>query len=131
MLESLFNKVAGLKETPTQVFSCKICEICKNTFFFTEQVLWLLLNKPRGSIHCVVKQFFGYLAQFYLGLSNIMFSLLLIFLDISLLFKLKYAATLLLSYCGLWISHVIMTYFVYINTQKWEKRQFFGVKKFK
>ena len=22
-------------------------------------------------------------------------------------------------YCGLWISHVIMTHFVYMNTQKW------------
>ena len=40
MLESLFNKVAGfdacdvIKETPTQVFSCKICDIVKNTFFY-------------------------------------------------------------------------------------------------
>ena len=40
MLESLFNKVIGLqawnffkKETPTQVFSCEICEIYKNTYF--------------------------------------------------------------------------------------------------
>ena len=30
VLESLFNKVAG---TPTQVFSCEICEIFKNTYF--------------------------------------------------------------------------------------------------
>ena len=36
----IFNKVAGLshvillkKETLTQVFSCKVCEISKNTFF--------------------------------------------------------------------------------------------------
>ena len=34
-----FNKVAGqdpassLKETPTQVFSCEICEIFNNTYF--------------------------------------------------------------------------------------------------
>ena len=33
-----FNKVAGAydfikKETPTQVFSCEICEIFKNTYF--------------------------------------------------------------------------------------------------
>ena len=34
VLESLFNKAAGLKETPTQVFSCEICEIFKNTFFY-------------------------------------------------------------------------------------------------
>ena len=40
MLESLFNKVAGLaglqlyhKETPTQVLSCESCEILKNNFF--------------------------------------------------------------------------------------------------
>ena len=36
MLESLFNKVAGLKlqaeETPTQVFFCQICISFKNTF---------------------------------------------------------------------------------------------------
>ena len=39
MLESLFNKDAGLqacnfikKETPTQMFSCESCEIFKNTF---------------------------------------------------------------------------------------------------
>ena len=36
MLESLFNKVASLKaylkETPTQVFSFKYCEIFKNTY---------------------------------------------------------------------------------------------------
>ena len=42
---SFFNKVAGLrsslffnkvdfikKETPAQVFSCEVCEMCKNTF---------------------------------------------------------------------------------------------------
>ena len=41
MLESLFNKVAGLKscifikkETPTQLFSCEYCEIFKNSFFY-------------------------------------------------------------------------------------------------
>ena len=41
MLESLFNKVAGLKastptllkETPTQVFSCEICKIFQSTYF--------------------------------------------------------------------------------------------------
>ena len=38
-MEYLFNKVAGLgqqlyrKETPTQVFSCEICEVFKNTYF--------------------------------------------------------------------------------------------------
>ena len=33
MLESLFNKVAGLKETSTQVLSCEYYENFKNTFF--------------------------------------------------------------------------------------------------
>ena len=37
MLESLFNKVAGLRPatllTPAQVFFFKICEIYKTTFF--------------------------------------------------------------------------------------------------
>ena len=39
-MESVFNKVAGLqarnyikKDTLTQVFSCEICEIFKNTYF--------------------------------------------------------------------------------------------------
>ena len=31
VLESLFNK--ALKETPTQVFSCKLCDIFKNIYF--------------------------------------------------------------------------------------------------
>ena len=40
MPESFFNKAAGLrlfikKETLPQVFSCKFCEISKNTFFHT------------------------------------------------------------------------------------------------
>ena len=33
MPEFLFNKVAGLKQTLAQVFSCEFCEISKNTFF--------------------------------------------------------------------------------------------------
>ena len=32
VLESLYNKVAGL-QTPTQVFSCEYCEIYKNSYF--------------------------------------------------------------------------------------------------
>ena len=40
MLESLFNKVVGLrpKETPTQVFSYEICKIFKNTYFEGHQL---------------------------------------------------------------------------------------------
>ena len=33
MLESLFNKVVGLRDTRTQVFSCEIFEMFKNTSF--------------------------------------------------------------------------------------------------
>ena len=39
VLESLFNKVASLKaynfikKTPTQVLSCEICQIFRNTYF--------------------------------------------------------------------------------------------------
>ena len=44
MLESLFNKGAGLvcnfiKKTLTQVFSCEICDIFKNTFFCRSVVI--------------------------------------------------------------------------------------------
>ena len=38
VLESLFNKIAGL-----QVFSCEYCDISKNGFFI-EHLQWLLLN---------------------------------------------------------------------------------------
>ena len=40
VLESLFNKVAGL--TPTQLFSCEYFEIFKNSVFI-EHLRWLLL----------------------------------------------------------------------------------------
>ena len=50
MLESLFNKFAGLKqslqfyakETPTQLFSCEYCKAFRNCFFI-EQLRWLPL----------------------------------------------------------------------------------------
>ena len=57
MLESLFNKVAGLRawklyEKETELFSFEICEIFKNTFFYRatpmaaseilRQALWLV-----------------------------------------------------------------------------------------
>ena len=38
-----FNKVAGLLQTLTQVFSCEFCEISKNTFF-TEHI-WMAASK--------------------------------------------------------------------------------------
>ena len=55
VLESLFNKVASLKETSTQVFSCELCKISKNTFF-TEHLQWLLLNRPREYLWFIVWQ---------------------------------------------------------------------------
>ena len=48
LLESLFNKVAGLRacgtetETQKQVFSCEYCEMSKNSFFM-EHLRWLLV----------------------------------------------------------------------------------------
>ena len=34
MLEFLFNKVAGLKETPTQVFPVSIAKFLRTAFFY-------------------------------------------------------------------------------------------------
>ena len=57
MLGSLLNKVAGLKETPTQVFFYENCEIFKNTFFnrtppvaASEQTEWICV------VQCVAKE---------------------------------------------------------------------------
>ena len=63
LLLYLFNEVVGLKtrallktdSTPTQVFSCEICESFKNAFF-TENLWWLLLNKSRRSLWFIVWQ---------------------------------------------------------------------------
>ena len=68
MLESLFHKVAGLKETPTQVFCNEICEIFKNTFF-TEHLAVAASEQTHeiSVVHCVANVFFGHLAQIYLG----------------------------------------------------------------
>ena len=50
-------------------------------------------------VHCVAKWYFGHLAQAYLSCPNTMLNLLTKSkFDISLLFKLKYATILLLSY---------------------------------
>ena len=71
MLESLFNKVAGLKAcnftkkgTPTQVFFVNIAKFLR-TPFFTEHLRWLLLDfsgksgeipLPKISIKAILKQ---------------------------------------------------------------------------
>ena len=51
VLESVFNKIANLKacifikkETPTQVFSCKYCEIFENSFFIEHLFIILFQN---------------------------------------------------------------------------------------
>ena len=52
VLESLFNKVAGLK-TLTQVFSCEYCEILKNTFFI-EHMRSLLLSSTTNAFFIIL-----------------------------------------------------------------------------
>ena len=42
VLESLFDKVAGLKVNTTQMFSCEYCEIFKNNYFIEHLRLLLL-----------------------------------------------------------------------------------------
>ena len=67
MLEPFFNKVVGLKETPTQVFSCEICEIFKNSFFNrTPPVASSEQTQEISVVHCAARRFFGHLAQAYL-----------------------------------------------------------------
>ena len=68
VLESLFNKIAGLKakkrlqhqacnfikkETVAQVFSCEFCEISRNTFFYRtppDECLWILNDLPKSEL---------------------------------------------------------------------------------
>ena len=67
MLESLFNEVVDLKETPTQVFFCEICKIFKNIFFFrTLPVAASEQTQEISVVHCVTKGFFVHSAQVYL-----------------------------------------------------------------
>ena len=55
MLESLFNKVAGLhlyyKETPTQVFSCEYCEMFKSSFLYNTSIAASEQNRKKNYIH--------------------------------------------------------------------------------
>ena len=98
MLESLLHKVAGLKETPTQLFSCKICKIFKNTFF-TEHSGGCFLTNPDLCGTLCGEGFFWSFSTSLPWLSNIMLNLLSkSSFDISLLFKLNHAVTLFLSY---------------------------------
>ena len=101
-------------KTSTQMLSCKICEFFRNTFYRTPPVAVSEQTQEISVVH-LAKGFLGHLDWW---LSNIMLNLSTkSSSDISLLFKLKYAAISLI----LWTvnSHVIRTHFVYMNTQKW------------
>ena len=58
MLESLFNKVAGLKETSTQVLSCEYYENFKNTFFTEHLRATASDNGKPGHVWCKVNSKF-------------------------------------------------------------------------
>ena len=58
VLETLFNKVAGLKETSTQVFSCENCKIFKNTFFLRNTSGGCFWTKPRNLCGLIVAKGF-------------------------------------------------------------------------
>ena len=47
-----FNKVVGIRKTPTQVLCCEFCEIFKKAFF-KEHLWWLLFSKELVSINKV------------------------------------------------------------------------------
>ena len=57
MLESLFSKVAGLrpatilKEAETQLFSCEIYEILKNTFYYRTPPVAATLHENKYLSH--------------------------------------------------------------------------------
>ena len=100
VLVSLFNKVAGLKETLPRVFSCEICEIFKNTFFSRTPPMAASEQTQEISVGSLCDEgiFWSFSTSLPL-LSNIMLNLFTkSSSDISLLFKLKYAPVLLLSY---------------------------------
>ena len=73
------------------MFSCKICELFKNTFFYRTP-RWLLLNKPGDLCGSFSKGNFWSFSLSLPWLSNIKLNLLTkSSFDISLLLKLKYA----------------------------------------
>ena len=76
-------------KTSTQMLSCKICEFFRNTFYRTPPVAVSEQTQEISVVH-LAKGFFGHLDWW---LSNIMLNLSTkSSSDISLLFKLKYAA---------------------------------------
>ena len=64
-LQSL-NTCNVVKETPTQVFSCEICEVFKNTCFYrTPPVAASEQTQDIPVVHCVAKWCSGHLAQVF------------------------------------------------------------------
>ena len=94
VLKNFANFFAGLRKTPTQVFFCKICEIFKNTY---GGCFWANTGSICGSL-CGEESFWSFCTRLP-WLSNIMLNWVTkSCFDISLLFKLKYPAILVLSY---------------------------------
>ena len=75
------------------MFSCEICELFRNTFFYRTPPAAAYEQTQEISVVHLAKGFFGYLSTSLLWLSNIMLNLLTkSSFDILLLLKLKYAA---------------------------------------
>ena len=117
-------------KTSTQMLSCKICEFFRNTFYRTPPVAVSEQTQEISVVH-LAKGFFGHLDWW---LSNIMLNLSTkSSSDISLLFKLKYAAISLI----LWTvnkpyyndSLCLHEYTKMIGSKR--KRHLFGAKKLK
>ena len=107
VLESLFNKVAGLsealalqlyeKQTPTQVFSCLICEILKSAYF--EEYLRTTASVVSFSWLSLPRVFFIFrlkLKWLKNGGTNV-FIVTYIFLRIIIFFTLKYKSDIVFS----------------------------------
>ena len=56
IFKPLFNKVAGLLETPTQVLSREICEIFKNIFFYRTPPLAVSAIRSQGTKYSRMEQ---------------------------------------------------------------------------
>ena len=89
-------------------------------FYRTYPVVASEQTQEISVVHCVTKGFFWWFSTSLPWLSNIMLNLLSkssfdIFIVVQAKLRSHFNFKL---YCGLWISHIITTHFVYINTQK-------------
>ena len=89
MLESLFNKVAGLrpatlskKETQAQMFSCEFCEISKNNFSHRTPLV------AASDLNFFLQQFFEFSRNIFTSFSLLYIRKLYKFLNLKLLFNL-------------------------------------------